>query len=248
MHCKRMKDFFSKKWHPQTNKIEYETAFAVTKWNGLKEEEKKLHTVSECMMCHTMHYDLQCTCPAQPVYKQAETIASATTNKDAFIKTVIASADRLCVPHFVPTFIETLIKTKKVDKHTNKVENRRKKRELLRQCRDECNDVLQKTTAQVLIKENKSVASYSRKRKATYFETTTDVKKKKTTHSPNFYFVEWDKEQILKDLRDAQQKGQKLVWSKFAKDHQVPGLNRGQAVKEFAIQNGIDVTSLDTHT
>ena len=130
-------------------------------------------------MCHTMHYDLQCTCPAQPVYKQAETIASATTNKDAFIKTVIASADRLCVPHFVPTFIETLIKTKKVDKHTNKVENRRKKRELLRQCRDECNDVLQKTTAQVLIKENKSVASYSRKRKATYFETTTDVKKKK---------------------------------------------------------------------
>ena len=34
----------------------------------------------------------------------------------------------------------------------------------------------------------------------------------------------------------------------LSKDHQVPGLNRGQVVKEFAIQNGIDVTSLDTHT
>ena len=144
-HCSRIKSIFSKRWHPQTKRNEYESTFSLINWNALEEKEKKLHTVSKCMMCYNMHYDLQCTFPAQPVHKmEPEIITSVNTSRDTFIKTVTASADRVCIPKFGQTFIETLIKTKKVDKHKDKVENRRLKRELLRKCRDESNDVLHK--------------------------------------------------------------------------------------------------------
>ena len=40
-------------------------------------------------------------------------------------------------------------------------------------------------------------------------------------------------------------KGKKIVWSKFAAEHDVPGRNGGQVVKELAFHIGIDVYALD---
>ena len=38
---------------------------------------------------------------------------------------------------------------------------------------------------------------------------------------------------------------QKMNWSLAAKEHDIPGKNSGQIIKEFAIENGIEVQALD---
>ena len=40
-------------------------------------------------------------------------------------------------------------------------------------------------------------------------------------------------------------KSEKINWTKFATEHGISGRNRGQTVKEFAMDNQIDVEELD---
>ena len=67
---------------------------------------------------------------------------------------------------------------------------------------------------------------------------------KAKSHSPDVTNVTWDKQKVLDDLR-SWDSTDKINWSKFARDHHVPGKNGGQVVKEFAKRNNIDVTQLD---
>ncbi len=63
---------------------------------------------------------------------------------------------------------------------------------------------------------------------------------KKRKHSPNFDNVTWDKVGILETLTNWN--SGEVNWTK---QFNVPGGNQGQIVKEFASENGIDVTKLD---
>ena len=45
--------------------------------------------------------------------------------------------------------------------------------------------------------------------------------------------VQWDTNAVLADLREWPE-GKKIVWSKFAAEHNFPGRNGGQVVKELA--------------
>ena len=89
-------------------------------------------------------------------------------------------------------------------------------------------------TAVTLLKENKSLASYSRKRKALYCDEPSAIKKQ-TSHIPVFSNVSWDKEKVLNDFIKCFNSIiiTKLVWSTFAEQHGISGSNRGQIVKEF---------------
>ena len=57
----------------------------------------------------------------------------------------------------------------------------------------------------------------------------------------------WDKKQVLADLQ-SWPTGKIINWTQFANDHNVPGRNAGQIVKEFATESGIDVFQLDQRT
>ena len=68
---------------------------------------------------------------------------------------------------------------------------------------------------------------------------------KSTRHMP--VVITWDTEQVL---RDAEQwpVGTEINWSAFAREHNVPGKNRGQAVKDYLREQGVDVLRLENRT
>ena len=73
--------------------------------------------------------------------------------------------------------------------------------------------------------------------------------KSKKSHSPNFNNVEWDKNQVILDLKAHPKENNIIInWSKFAREHGVGGANAGQIVKHFAQANGIDTQELDHRT
>ena len=63
-------------------------------------------------------------------------------------------------------------------------------------------------------------------------------------HSPKFDNVQWDKEGLLHKLKYWPE-GSIISWSEIAREFNIPGLNGGQTVKEFASENGINVLYLD---
>ena len=68
---------------------------------------------------------------------------------------------------------------------------------------------------------------------------------KSTRHTP--VVITWDTEQVL---RDAEQwpAGTEINWSAFAREHNVPGKNGGQAVKDYLREQGVDVLRLENRT
>ena len=54
----------------------------------------------------------------------------------------------------------------------------------------------------------------------------------------------WDTEQVLPDAREWPA-DEATNWSKFARDHGVPGKNGGKVVKEFLRKAGVDVLSME---
>lgn len=70
----------------------------------------------------------------------------------------------------------------------------------------------------------------------------TGIEQEKTfTYIPK---LQWDKENLLTMLKNWP-KGEIINWSAVARQYNVPGKNKGQVVKEFANENGVDVFKLD---
>ena len=162
-------------------------------------------------------------------------------NEKEFITLAISTVDKECLPTFGQTFLDSLTMSHHIEKHKSKAvkrkEKRQKTRAILKRYRDECNKELEKTTPLTVLAETESVASYSRKRIRQYFNPPSKSKKIKITHAPDFKTVQWNKEQVVADLKEAESHMQKIVWTQFADKHGIPGENRGQVAKEFATKN-----------
>ena len=50
---------------------------------------------------------------------------------------------------------------------------------------------------------------------------------------------------MLKDLQSHPPAPPQINWQNFARQHNIPGQNCGQVVKEFAVKSGIDVSRLE---
>jgi len=102
-----------------------------------------------------------------------------------------------------------------------------------------------------ILNEGQSLSSYKRMRMAESFETPEQKKEhrmhfpsKPRKHSPSFDNTTWDQESVPRDLQNWPQ-NEVINWTKFATQHAIPGRNRGQIVKEFAMANEINVETLD---
>ena len=94
--------------------------------------------------------------------------------------------------------------------------------------------MLKKAAAVTVLTEDESQRAYQRKRKRQYFETPPPSKKPRVkSHSPDFTNVSRDKEEVLNDLQQHPQFPPSINWQNFARDHDVPGSNAGQIVKEL---------------
>ena len=127
------------------------------------------------------------------------------------------------------------------------LEQMKAKHQIQRECRDQISQQFNTTDALTVLPEAQSLASYQWQRLTQSFEspqcTRARVSKAKK-HSPKFENVQWDKENLLVQLKNLPQ-GQIINWSALARKFNIPGRNNGQVVKEFAVENGIDVFMLD---
>ncbi len=71
-HCGTVYNFFNKKWHPTSKRVEYTNTFCITNWSSDEKEkhekEKHKHTLSECKACYLKHQSLQEHFPGRQVY------------------------------------------------------------------------------------------------------------------------------------------------------------------------------------
>ena len=234
VHCRSIKMAFSKKWHPQSEKDKYDKLFSVQNWNRLSQTIKTAHKLSDCDECFRTHYTAQKSFPAKPVYTpphivqidMPDDLAEAT-----FIALSMESLDNESMVRYGHAFVDGLINHKKVDKHRTKSEQSQEKRKIMIQCRDAVEHELTKAVPKTIFKENESLKGYNRKRLSEFYDGPSTSKKKKTTHSPNFDTVTWDKRKVIDDLHQAESQGEKINWSCFAKEHGVEGKNGEQVVK-----------------
>ena len=114
------------------------------------------------------------------------------------------------------------------------------------------NEQLHKTDALTILSEGQSLESHKRMCMSQSFETPQQkydrAKHSHNTssrkHSPNFEHVHWNKEGLLEKLNNWP-KDISINWSELAREFNIPGSNKCQVAKEFAIHNGLDVFSQD---
>lgn len=95
-----------------------------------------------------------------------------------------------------------------------------------------------------VLAEGESLASYNRKRHSVSFEKPDTPAKKVKSHSPSDKTHKWshdDAKFLLQNLPP----NQKMNWSESARTLGIPGDNAGQVLKEFAINQNMDVASLE---
>lgn len=120
------------------------------------------------------------------------------------------------------------------------VQQKKRLRQIYRKCRDKENKALKQSTPVAVLCVDESTRGYQRKRLLQHFETP-PVKQTPSnkSHSPDFANVTWDKEAVLRDLQQYPPAPPPTNWQQFARDHQIPGSNCGQVLKEFAQKSNI---------
>ncbi len=254
-HCKTIAGSFSMRWNTKgKTRQHYLKVFSTETWKSLPQQQKSQHSLSKCYACATLYKGVQEAFPLKPIYTVSPTLeeiydATGTSKKQE--NTVTRKALEAINTHHVKKFGKTIIQSaiqacpeEKIQRKPTPLEKKQARRKVLRQVRDKENESLQHHSFSVVFSENESLSSYSRKRKATYLKTP-QVPKKAKSHIPQLSQVSWDKQSVLRELQ-ALPDGSKVNWSEIARTHGVPGGNAGQVVKEFARQNGVDVSALDS--
>ena len=228
-------------------------------WDKLPKIKQKRHTFAKCKECALTYKNAQQTFPGvkfTPGKSLAECASvlveqnKASKSEQTSTKEILLELDTLYQATYGHSFTQSLVecKTAGIQNKPTTVERKRAKRTLQRECRDQITKQLHRSDAITVLAEGHSLASYQRQRIAQSFESpkTTRERHKNTEkkHSPSSNNVQWDKENLLPTLQNWPQ-GKIINWSAIARQYHVPGKNKGQVVKEFAKENGIEVFKLD---
>lgn len=222
-----------------------------------------MHTLSDCRECAKAHYDLQHSIPG-PVYEPPSLISSETerlatqncsnqAQMNNVTRQVLSELDSVYQSTYGHSFTNAVVALphSSVQKKQTQAEKKKMKRNIQRECRNTISQQYRETDALTVLAEGQSLSSYNRIRKAQSFESPSEKQKrasekphKDRKHSPSFENVTWKKDEVLAALKDWPQ-DEKINWSKFAREHNIPSKNGGQTAKEFAKQNGINTEILE---
>ncbi len=260
--CKKINGRFMK-WSNRDKRLAYMKTFSTEVWKQLPKVDRKRHTLRNCTECALAYRQQQESFPG-PTYTPSESLAhvarvlveqNSTTKvpEQTTTRQILSELQPLYQEAYGHNFTESLSNCQGTDiqKKTTDAERKRLKRKIQRDCRDHISGQLQQSDAITVLSETQSLASYKRIRLSQSFETpeqtrdrarTTVIKRRR--HSPKFTNVQWDKEGLLDRLQNWPT-GQMVNWSELAREFNVPGKNKGQVVKEFAIESGVDVFQLD---
>lgn len=137
-----------------------------------------------------------------------------------------------------------------LERKKSQSEKKKEKRKIQRDIVTKVNESFAETATITLLTEGESKRRYHRKRLAQSFSTpelNPPQPKKAKKHSPNFENVSWDTANLETTLRNWPP-GTPINWSAVAREHNVPGGNAGQVVKEFAAEKGINTSDIPSST
>lgn len=257
-NCKKVMGMFTK-WKCREARTAYINTFSTKNWNKLSQSTKQRHTLSNREECAIQYTTQQHAFPGRVFTKRTDfathvhMLVNEANSEHSTTRKILAALQPIYQQTYGHSFTQSLVQCPgtQLQVKPKDVDKKRKKREIQRECRDHMEAQFNKTDALTVLAEGISVQKYKRVRLSQSFERP-EAKRARVEgqhptnkkHSPNFEYVEWDKEKVLQDLREWP-KNTIIYWSEFARNHNIPGQNNGQIVKEFAKANDIDVYELD---
>lgn len=262
-YCKRVNGGFMKWKRKREEKSEYLSTFSIDNWKKLSSVEKQRHSLGRCKECALSYTKQQQSFPG-PIYSPAHSLAQSTksliahnstekASEQSTTRQILAELQPIYQEAYGHSFTESLAKCKGtfIQKKPTEAERKKLKRKIQRECKAHIEKQLQENDALSVLSEAQSLASYKRSRLVQSFESpqqtqqrAESTKTKNEKHSPNFETISWDKEGVLSKLRNWIP-GQPINWTAIGREFNVPGRNKGQVVKEFAMENNINVFELD---
>ena len=252
--CMKILDAFSRSWNKATDKHLYMQAFKLSNWQLLSPKQKSTHTLSKCIGCYTESETLQKSFPIKPPYIPECSIKLTPGPEKLTARKVLKDVNREWEREFGHTLTEHLPRlcpeanlTHKKSKHEQRRQSRKRKRDFS----EHVSQQMAKNATLTMLANGKSFSKYHKERITMSFETPGDIgpskQKKEKSHSPSEENITWDTQSVLTDLASFPV-GIPINWSKFAREHDVPGRNAGQVVKAFAKKDGIDTFELDNRS
>ena len=134
-----------------------------------------------------------------------------------------------------------------LQKKPTAAEKKRQQRATTRKAKNELEKHLENTSMNSCLQDRLSFSACERQRKRASFESP-DAKhdrssrETKKTHSPTVQT--WDTAVVL-EVAESWPEDKVVNWSALAREHNVPGRNAGQAVKEYLRGKGVDVLKME---
>ena len=232
--CMKIMDAFSRSWNHAIDKMQYIQAFTLSNWHLLPPKQRSLHTLSKCLACYTKSESLQKSFPLKPNHIPENTITITKGPEKLIARKVLKDVNRQWEREFgLPKLCPEANLTHKKSKQQQKRESRKRKRDFT----EHVNQQMAKNATLSMLANGKSFSKYHNERITMSFDTPGDIgpskQKKEKSHSPSDKNITWDTQSVLTDLA-SHPEGVSINWSKFAREHDVPGRNAGQVVKAFA--------------
>ena len=252
--CKRIVDGFKSKFPFGTNRDSYLATFSNSKWYELSVEERKRHSLGNCVRCFELHRESQESFPLKPFYHHNPIV---TVDQEAlqrlgvkkFTAGILTELNQVYQAEASTSFTDALVQTKSsgLEKKKSQKEKRKEKVKVQKELTKSVNEHFAENAAISMLIEGESKRKYHKKRMAQSFHSPQEQPpaKKIKSHSPNFSFVTWDKQKLQETIENWPT-DTTINWSQVARDHGIPGENAGQVVKEFTAKQGIDTSHIAT--
>ena len=244
--CDQVLNVFTKRWNPASSRSNYLTLFSVSTWKKLSQQEKNKHSLSECERYRQKYFELQCSFPSKPLFKndlcsEVGAVISHTTQKSKklAVDLVLTPLNNAFQAKFGETFATAVAKHSSVtglQLKRSANETREERRKICRTIRDDMSKQLTISTPLSILTENQSLATYKRQRLTQYYEQ--KPTKKTKSHSPSTQ--NWNTQALIADF-ESFPAGTRIIWQQLAEKHGITGPNRGQVCKEYVVKN----TSID---
>ena len=246
--CQKILDAFSKGWRRNTDKTDYIKTFSSEKWEGLSDSEKEQHSLSNCEACYSYFANIQLSFPLKPHFTpQTTTVQVISGSEKQAAKRLIRDANEEWAKrygHSLTEAIPRLCPETALSRKKTKQELKKESRERKRKYTAHVNKQMAENATIHMLASGQSFSQYNENRMSTSFQKSTTPTAKAKQHSPSETNFTWDTQAVLHDLTNFPP-GQQINWSEFARNHQVPGKNCGQVVKEYAKKKGINTVAID---
>ncbi len=109
-YCESVLHDFASKWTPIEHRKEYKINFSTEMWNALPKNEKKQHSLSNCVVCAEKHIQLQKSYPRLPCFQNSLIKFPLNKSEGATTHRVLRELNNSYNSAFNHSFTESILK------------------------------------------------------------------------------------------------------------------------------------------